>query len=167
MGSKSQCCLLALAGSAGIFLRAHSQLRDTVPTRAARISADRNSGDAAKKLFAASTRKTHRQESNRTKIESRDRVENRDRVIERSRAGAGDVSLPMTFEPNVGQADSRAEFVGRGKGMTVLLMGDGISVRAGNGIALGIKFQTRGEQAETADSRVANSLGAAWRGEES
>ncbi|HXT85674.1 MAG TPA: hypothetical protein VN745_01500, partial [Verrucomicrobiae bacterium] len=71
-------------------------------------------------------------------------MENRDRTIGRLRAGVGGISLPMTFEPNVGQVDSRAAFVGHGKGMTVLLMRDGISVRAGNGGALGIRFQGRG-----------------------
>ncbi len=72
----------------------------------------------------------------------------------------------MTFEPNVGQADPGAAFVGRGKGMTVLLMRDRISVRAGNRGALGIRFQTREERTETAVARDANSRGAAWRGED-
>ncbi len=90
--------------------------------------------------------------------------------IEIARSGdrerGGPISLPMTFEPNVGQADPRAAFVGRGKGMTVLLMRDRISVRAGNGGAFGIRFQTREEQTETAAARNANSRGAAWRGED-
>ena len=34
----------------------------------------------------------------------------------------------IEFEPNVGQADARAQFVGRGKGMTVLLMRDGFTL---------------------------------------
>ncbi len=126
----------------------------------------RNFGGAAEKLFAGSIQKTDRQEFNSIKLEDRERVENRDREIARSRAGAGSISLPMTFEPNVGQADPRAAFVGRGKGMTVLLMRDKISVRAGNGGALGIRFQTREEQTETVAARGANSRGAAWRGED-
>ena len=48
----------------------------------------------------------------------------------------------------------------------MLLMRDQISVRAGNGGALGIRFQTRGEQTETVAARGANSRGAAWRGED-
>jgi hypothetical protein len=34
--------------------------------------------------------------------------------------------VPMAFEPNVGQADTRAQFVARGKGLAVLLTRDGI-----------------------------------------
>src|SRR5580698_627839 len=44
------------------------------------------------------------------------------------RRAASQFSIPMTFEPNVGQADSRAQFIGRGKGLSVLLGGDAISV---------------------------------------
>lgn len=165
-GKKFAVCLLALAGSAGIFLRAHSQLRNTKRSGTAKMSSGRSFGDAAKKFFAGSIHKTHRQESNHIKIEYRDGVENRDRPIGRSRAGAGPISLPMTFEPNVGQADPGAAFVGRGKGMTVLLMRDRISVRAGNRGALGIRFQTREERTETAVARDANSRDAAWRGED-
>jgi hypothetical protein len=40
-------------------------------------------------------------------------------------------SLPMTFEPNVGQADAQIQFVGRGKGMAVLLTSEGVSLDAG------------------------------------
>ncbi|HEY6442797.1 MAG TPA: choice-of-anchor D domain-containing protein [Candidatus Acidoferrales bacterium] len=165
-GKKFAVCLLALAASAGIFLRPHSQLRNTTPRSAANLLPDRSFSDAAKIFFAGSIQKTRRQETNRTKSEDRDRVENRDRAIGRSRADAGAISLPMTFEPNVGQADPRAAFVGRGKGMTVLLMDDKIFVRAGKGGELGIRFQSRGEQRETADARVADSRGAVWRGED-
>lgn len=34
----------------------------------------------------------------------------------------------MTFEPNVGQADPRVDFIGRGMGLSVLLARDGIDV---------------------------------------
>ncbi len=137
-GKQFAVCLLALAASAGIFLRAHSQLRNTTRSATAKISAGRSFG--AEKKFPGSIRKTGDLKSDSKKIEYRNRV--------RERAGLGSISLPMTFEPNVGQADPRAAFVGRGKGMTVLLMDDEISVRAGNGGALGIRFQTRGEQTE-------------------
>jgi hypothetical protein len=155
-GKQFAVCLLALAASAGIFLRADSQLRNTTRSAAVTISAGRNFG--VEKKFLGSTRKTGDLKSNSQKIENRNRA--------RERAGLGPVSLPMTFEPNLGQADSRAAFVGRGKGMTVLLMDDEISVRAGNGGALGIRFQTRGEQTDVGAGRVANSFGAAWRGED-
>ncbi len=66
-GKKFAVCLLALAASAGIFLRAHSQLRNTKRSGTAKISPGRSFGDATKKLFAGSIQKTHRQESNRRK----------------------------------------------------------------------------------------------------
>lgn len=162
-GKKFAVCLLALAVCAGIFLRAHN-LRNTKRNATARSSIRSSSG--RKILSLGSNQKTRRQESNRTKIENGERVENRDRAIGRSRASASNVSLPMTFEPNVGQANPRAAFVGRGKGMTVLLMRDQISVRAGKGGALGIRFQNREEQSERAAGHVSNSRGGAWRGEE-
>jgi hypothetical protein len=149
-------CLLALAASAGIFLRADSQLRNTTRSATEKISSSRSRG--AEKQFLGSNPKTGEPQFNSTKLQQRKRA--------RERAGLGSISLPMMFEPNVGQADPRAAFVGRGKGMTVLLMDDEISVRAGNGGALGIKFQTRGEQTDVGAGRVANSFGAAWRGED-
>ncbi|MGH9685373.1 MAG: choice-of-anchor D domain-containing protein [Candidatus Acidiferrales bacterium] len=41
------------------------------------------------------------------------------------------LSLPTTFEPNEGQAGARVQFVGRGKGMIVLLGRDGIAILLG------------------------------------
>ena len=46
------------------------------------------------------------------------------RSVSRSR-----FSIPMTFEPNVGQADPRVEFVGRGRGLTVFLTQKEIGVQ--------------------------------------
>jgi hypothetical protein len=40
------------------------------------------------------------------------------------------ISLPITLEENVGQADPRVEFIARGKGITALLTGDGIEFAA-------------------------------------
>lgn len=39
------------------------------------------------------------------------------------------LSIPMTFEPNLGQSDEGVQFIGRGKGLTVLLTADTISVQ--------------------------------------
>jgi hypothetical protein len=46
----------------------------------------------------------------------------------RQRGCISPLSIPMTFEPNIGQLDPRAEFVGRGAGMTVLLTRSGLDV---------------------------------------
>jgi hypothetical protein len=43
--------------------------------------------------------------------------------------GAANISIPLTFEPNVGQADSPVEYVGRGKGLTVFLTREAIAVQ--------------------------------------
>jgi hypothetical protein len=153
-GKKFAVCLLALAGSAGIFLRTHSRLRNSTRSATATISAGRSFGVESK--FPGSIRKTGGRESNSKNIQYHSHA--------RERVGSGRVSLPMTFEPNVGQADSGAAFVGRGKGMTVLLVGDEISVRAGNGSVLGMRFRTGGEHAGTAAERGAISRRAAWRG---
>jgi hypothetical protein len=40
------------------------------------------------------------------------------------------ISIPMTFEQNIGQAGRRVEFVGRGKGFVVLLTRQGIEIPA-------------------------------------
>ena len=48
--------------------------------------------------------------------------------ISRSSRHASSFSLPVTFEPNVGQAGSGAQFIGRGKGLNVLLTEQGIAV---------------------------------------
>ncbi len=155
-GKKFAVCLLALAGSAGIFLRAHSQLRNT--TRSATAKSSASSSFGVERKFPGSIRKTGGRESNSKTNPYQNRAA--------ERAGSGRVSLPMTFEPNVGQADRDAAFVGRGKGMTVLLTGDGISVCAGNGGVLGMRFRTGGEHAGTAAEHGAISSRAAWRGEE-
>jgi Beta-propeller repeat len=41
------------------------------------------------------------------------------------------LSMPMAFEPNAGEADGRAQFVGRGKGMSVWLERDQMRVEVG------------------------------------
>ena len=47
--------------------------------------------------------------------------------------GASAVSLPIAFEPNVGQADPSVQYVGRGANMTVLLRADGIELAGAYG----------------------------------
>jgi hypothetical protein len=55
-------------------------------------------------------------------------------------------SLPITFEPAVASSGQAAQYVGHGKGMTVLLESDGIEVAVGNelganGLLCSVKFQ--------------------------
>src|SRR5271156_256403 len=66
-------------------------------------------------------------------------------------------SIPLTIEANRGQADARAEFIGRGKGMTVLLTRDGIELAAGarskTGVAAKIVRMRFIEEAAQADDK--------------
>ncbi|MBZ5502781.1 MAG: choice-of-anchor D domain-containing protein, partial [Acidobacteriia bacterium] len=69
-------------------------------------------------------------------------------------AGSANVSLPLTFEPNVGQADPRVRFIGRGKGLVVTLTEQEIDVRAASGAPQdGVRL------------RLAGSEGFVWRGD--
>lgn len=77
------------------------------------------------------------------------------------------ISLPLQFEPNVGQADPQAQFIARGKGMAVLLRRDGISLVVGTHESLGIHFglsnhlnaRRKGAQGEESREVV-------WRGQQ-
>ncbi len=66
------------------------------------------------------------------------------------------LSLPFAFEPNVGQADSRVAFIGRGRGLTVFLKSREIVVQvAGTSRA-----------AHAISMRIAGARGFAWQGRE-
>ena len=56
----------------------------------------------------------------------------------------------MTFEPNVGQTDSRVHFIGRGKGLTVLLAGDAI------GVELQARRHSRGDSTTASADGIVN-----------
>ena len=75
------------------------------------------------------------------------------------------ISLPLTFEPNVGQADSRIQFVGRGKGLIVLLAPRQIAIRTTSRGTLGIRFQgLNGEEAGPTQHLGADRAGMVWHG---
>jgi hypothetical protein len=46
---------------------------------------------------------------------------------------SGSLALPLSFEPNVGQASPDIEFIGRGKGLTLFLTRDAISIAVPSG----------------------------------
>ncbi|HXX45697.1 MAG TPA: choice-of-anchor D domain-containing protein [Candidatus Acidoferrales bacterium] len=78
---------------------------------------------------------------------------------------AGNLSLPIAFEPNVRQTASRIRFVGRGKGATVFLTDDEILLRPGHNDTLGIRFvEARSSRAKARRGRAGG--GIAWRGEQ-
>jgi len=74
---------------------------------------------------------------------------------------ANTFSLPFAFEPNLGQADSRVAFIGRGRGLTVLL--------DRRGIALQIPGASRAKSAappRVVFMRLAGQRDFSWRGSE-
>jgi len=73
---------------------------------------------------------------------------------------AGPFSIPMTFEPNVGQADARVEFVGRGRGLTVFLTQREIAVQVANS-----SLRRPGSPADVVRLRLRGRANFAWRGE--
>jgi hypothetical protein len=81
------------------------------------------------------------------------------------RSEAPKFSVPVRFEPNVGQADSSAEFVGRGGGTTVLLTHTGIefagasrSGTSGHASRVAVKFFS------ARLGRALSGEGVKWRG---
>ncbi|MGB0036263.1 MAG: choice-of-anchor D domain-containing protein [Candidatus Acidiferrales bacterium] len=82
-------------------------------------------------------------------------------------ARATPYSIPLAFEPNLGQAEPRVEFIGRGNGITVLLTREGIEfvVRSGApGGAANTTLKMRFERDERHAGRR-NRAVHQWRGE--
>ncbi len=75
-------------------------------------------------------------------------------------AGGANLSLPLTFEPNVGQADPRARFIGTGKGLMVILTEQEIDVRVADGAR-----PASGASEDGVRLRLAGSEGFVWRGD--
>jgi hypothetical protein len=115
-------CLLALTGTAGIFFAARFQTRylarprnpaGVLPERQIQNNAARSVAvrDVPPQRWAA---KVHGIPESQTSPPT---------------PGVAEFSIPMTFEPNVGQADKTVQLVGRGKGLTVFLTRKEIAVR--------------------------------------
>jgi hypothetical protein len=74
----------------------------------------------------------------------------------------GGLSIPMTFEPNVGQTGASVSFVGKGKGLNVFLTPDEIALQVANSSAGGASVT--GPQAGFVRLRVAGSSHLDWHG---
>ncbi len=85
--------------------------------------------------------------------------------------GTGNISIPLTFEPNVGQADAQVEYVGQGKGMTVLLTHAAIAVRVARAASFSSEPVNRrasddnSVQEDTITMRVVGNRDFGWKGE--
>jgi len=143
-------CLLALAGALCIFFAAapsepfgdlHSHdPRRIIPQRPSQISAARG----------VSVR------DGRSRIRSVNSAAAPRSYAKSMSRGLAKFSIPVTFEPNVGQADGRVQFVGRGKGLTVLLTRKEIAVRVA---------KSASAQNGSLLLRVTGSTGFRWKGE--
>ena len=150
-------CLLALAGIEVSLLAAHA--RTFVP---------RHSQDTAAVRYHARDRFGYTHSLSSTAVPPPKSDSNPASFTAAPKSGSRDAvfSLPMTFEPNVGQADSRVQFVGRGQGMTIFLTRDDIAVLASSNDTLGIRFvAARGRNADHRRLRIAAS-GISWHGEQ-
>jgi hypothetical protein len=114
-------CLLALAGSA-VLLAGRSAILGTIPSRnPSRVVPQR----PVRASTARSVPALQPVPANRAMRP----IESASVQSQPAAPSPARVSIPVTFEPNVGQVDSQVEFLGRGRGMTVFLTQDEITLR--------------------------------------
>lgn len=146
---QSLVCLLALAGSVCIYsvARLPPPGRFHSSVRAQSLAQRRRQNSPARSVSERqATPRTNRANVSRS---AGGHVAPTDR-------GLAKFSIPMTFEPNVGQADDGVQFLGRGKGLTVALMRDEIAIR--------VASQTNAKNGNLT-VRVIGSGGFDWKGQ--
>ena len=79
---------------------------------------------------------------------------------------SANVSLPITFEPNVGQADARVQFIGRGKGIATFLTSDAVVLRRGEDRPLQLRFEGECNPAARCNQGPGKGRQFGWAGEE-
>src|SRR5271170_7982316 len=115
-------CLLALAGTACIFLAARlTPPRPSHPPVTASILPQE-----LIEIAPARSVSKHEAAPRTNRVDFGGPADGRGRPPDR---GLAKFSIPVTFEPNVGQAGDGVQFLGRGKGLTVALMRDEIAVQ--------------------------------------
>ena len=158
-------CLLVLAGSATVFLAERG----------------RTSGSARPRELAVIAVRTQPQEHDARYGARRADFRSPENGIPEMRAGSSDlikpaapgnsaVAIPMTFEQNVGQADSIVKFIGRGKGLTVFLGRQGIAVQVAKPKNAGLDSPFRAATGSDRDGvmtlTMAGGANFDWHGEE-
>ena len=116
--------LLALAGSVSVILVTRSSTHFSAPPREPAVIAPQR---PARNSHARSVPARQVTSSSHSHNPVRGRPNNGKSLP----PGLAHVSIPITFEPNVGQTDSRIKFLGRGKGLTIFLTQDEIALRVG------------------------------------
>ena len=157
--------LLALAGSGAVFLAGQSGARLDTRTQPPVIADHpvKNSRDSVRSLRvqALSSSRARLDVSRPPPIPPNNLPQN-DNPSRRT----SPISIPMTFEPAAGEPGSSVAWVGRGKGLTVLLMRDRISVRAGNSGDVAIRFESARKQRAGVESALNAGEKFAWQGED-
>ncbi len=141
-------CLLALAGSAWVFVEARLTSPGPLhpPVTRRNLAQPQRQNTLARSVSELQvTPRANRANSSRS-------ADGRTAPPDR---GLANFSIPMTFEPNVGQVADGVQFLGRGKGLTVALMRDEIAVR--------VARPATGENG-TLVVRVVGNKGFQWRG---
>ena len=149
-------CLLALAGSGYIFLLRHRGMHGSSGLRAAAAVLPNKS--VQKQAGRGASRNGARMQISRPVVSTRSENDS-------VRPSIAPVSIPMVLESNVGQSDSRVEFFGRGKGLTIFLMRNQIAVRAGTTGTVAIRFRTSSDKGEREPGNGNGDQRLAWQGE--
>jgi hypothetical protein len=115
-------CLLALVGCVNVFLVGRSSIHRAVPRL-------RPAGNLPQRL--RQNRPARTVSARDTAVQTRLAGSGSAMISHAglARPGAANTSIPMTFEPNIGQADAPIEYVGRGNGLTVFLTRDAIALQ--------------------------------------
>ncbi len=142
-------CLPALAGTACIFLAARlTPPRPSHPPVTASILPQE-----LIEIAPARSVSKHEAAPRTNRVDFGGPADGRGRPPDR---GLAKFSIPVTFEPNVGQAGDGVQFLGRGKGLTVALMRDEIAVQVAN---------PAGGESGILALRVVGNTGFQWKGE--
>jgi len=155
--------LLALAGSVSVILVRRSTTHFSAPPREPALIAPQGPARNSRAPSVPARQVT-------TPSHSHNPVGGRPNHSKSLPPGLTHVSIPITFEPNVGQTDSRVKFVGRGKGLTVFLTQDEIALRVGQSKSSeAYPLNSRAPGAEpspngTVTLRTAGNSGFEWKG---
>jgi hypothetical protein len=146
-------CLLALAGSASVFFAGRGPMRPASPPNTVPIRPHLQAQDRPARIASALEGDLKIRRGNSAKA-------NKSPANKLISPGLSHVSIPMSFEPNVGQLDAPVEYMGRGRRLTVFLTRQEIAVRVAQSL------DANGAANGTLILRVAANADFAWAGRE-
>jgi hypothetical protein len=148
-------CLLAVAGSGSLFLAGRSGAHISPPS--GRLAENLHQTRVQKRP----TRSTPLGAAVSRSPEIKNVAPNPARTCAPARKCASELSLPMAFEPNLGQVDPRIQYIGRGRGLTVFLARRQIAVR----VATSPRVRSEGATG-TVVLRLSGASDFSWHGEQ-